>query len=74
MKLKQNDVITFDPTACRTIADNAWHPHFSIGVVAGFDQYADAWYVDVAPGGTSNSALLCTDVVNRNNVRIIGTL
>lgn len=73
MKLKNGDVIVFDPTACKTIADSAWHPHFSVGVVTKYDKYAEAWYVDVADY-RNTSALICTDYANRNTVRVIGTL
>ena len=75
MKLKRNDVIAYDPWSLKTIGDSVIDEHFSIGIVLGYDKYAECYDIDI--GNENEFARITASIVpgyiTKNNLKVIGT-
>jgi hypothetical protein len=67
--LKPNDVIVYNPMLTETIGN---HLDFSIGVVMGYDEYADCYDIDI--GSDVLQAVIIPSNIARDNLRVVGTL
>lgn len=69
MKLRKGDVIVFDPRKCHTIGQTT---RYSLGVVEGYDRYADCYDVEI--GCDHVAATLIPSDISIYNVKKLGRL
>jgi hypothetical protein len=76
MKLKRNDIIVYSPQLTMTIGNPDMHEQYAIGVVAGYDKYAECYDVEVEMPTEYGmcSATITSDVATADNIKVIGTL
>ena len=76
MKLKRNDVIAYSPWLLKTIGDSITDEHFSIGVVLGYDKYADCYDIDIGCENGFNmiTASIVPSYITKDNLKVIGAL
>ncbi len=72
MKLKRGDVIVYSPRLIGTIGNEGYYPDYAIGVVMGYDKYADVYDINV--GCETLAGVIGPDDITKDNLKVIGTL